>query len=200
MQINALFILNSIALGFGLAMDAFSVSLVNGLSEPDMTRRRQCFIAGVYAVFQFAMPMIGWLCVHTIATVFTSFQVFIPWIALLLLLAIGVSMLYEAYGDWKKEKAGETKAVQHGPVSFGTLMLQGVATSIDALSVGFTIAEYGVLEALLACLIIAVVTFILCYAGLFLGRKIGTRLSWRASILGGIILIAIGIEIFATGI
>ncbi len=200
MSVNALFLVNSVALGFGLAMDAFSVSLVNGLSEPRMKRSRQCLIAGVYAVFQFVMPLIGWLCVRTIAQVFTVFQQCIPWIALILLVVIGLSMLLEGKKDRKKEKSGHAEDIGHGPVSFGTLMLQGVATSIDALSVGFTIAEYGIFESLIACLVIALVTFALCYIALFLGRKIGTKLTWRAQYLGGIILIAIGIEIFVTGI
>ena len=78
--------------------------------------------------------------------------------------------------------------------------MQGIATSIDALSVGFTISEYGWLMALTAAIIIAVVTFILCMAGLRIGKKFGTKLAGKASVLGGIILIGIGLEIFLTGI
>ena len=78
--------------------------------------------------------------------------------------------------------------------------MQGVATSIDALSVGFTIAEYRTAQALAACLIIGGVTFVICIVGLRLGRRFGTRLAGKASVLGGVILIGIGIEIFVTGI
>ncbi len=186
------FIIYSLGLGVGLAMDAFSVSLANGLNDKSMKTNKMVGIAGVFAFFQALMPMIGWVCVHTIAQIFTSFQKFIPWIALILLVFIGGKMLIE--GITKKcdcEVSG---------VGFAALMVQGVATSIDALSVGFTISEYDLLLALLCALIIAVVTFIICMFGLFLGKKFGTCLAGKASILGGAILIVIGINIFLTGI
>ena len=85
MDITLIFIINSVLLGMGLAMDAFSVSLANGLNEPAMKKNRMSLIAGVFAFFQAAMPMIGWICVHTIMQVFKNFEKFIPWIALLLL-------------------------------------------------------------------------------------------------------------------
>ncbi|MER2026451.1 MAG: manganese efflux pump [Lachnospiraceae bacterium] len=189
---NLFFVATSAALGVGLAMDAFSVSLANGLHEPYMKRNRICAIAGVYAFFQYIMPMIGWICVHTIVEAFSQFRQFIPWIALLLLLYIGGKMILEGLEERKEEEAEN--------VSRGTLVLQGIATSIDALSVGFTIAEYDLIMANTAGLIIAAVTFVICVGGLLIGRKAGTRLSWKASILGGCILIAIGIEIFVKGI
>ncbi len=187
------FILKSILLGAGLAMDAFSVSLANGLNEPKMKKRRMCFIAGVFAFFQFLMPLIGWVCVHTIAQYFVAFEKFIPWIALVLLCFIGGKMLIE--GIKSKESDNESCAV-----CASALFVQGIATSIDALSVGFTIADYDFIKALISCLIIAVVTFIICMVGLFLGKKFGTKFAGKASILGGVILILIGIEIFITGI
>lgn len=190
-----LFIFNSMMLGVGLAMDAFSVSLTNGLNEPGMKKGRMSFIAGVYAFFQFAMPMLGWICVHTIVQYFRAFEKMIPWIALFLLLYIGGKMLYEGIrGSSGGDGAGPKE------LSFSILLLQGVATAIDALSVGFTIADYGAWMALCASLIIAVVTFFICIGGLAIGKKVGTRLSGKASVLGGIILILIGIEIFIKGI
>lgn len=191
---NFTFFLNSILLGVGLAMDAFSVSMANGLNEPDMKGGRMSLIAGCYGVFQFAMPMIGWICVHTIVVYFSAFQAFIPWIALILLLYIGGKMLIEGIRGGEAEDGGAKK------LAFGTLVVQGVATSIDALSVGFTIADYGALMAFVASMIIAVVTFFICIGGLVIGKKVGTKLSGKASILGGVILIGIGIEIFVTGV
>lgn len=191
MIFNFMFFFNSVLLGVGLAMDAFSVSLANGLNEPKMKTSRQCFIAGVFAFFQFIMPMAGFFCVHTVASFFGVFEKFIPWIALGLLGFIGGKMLIEGIRN-KREDTPQTA------VSIGALMLQGVATSIDALSVGFTISEHTPLGALLCCLIIAAVTFIICMGGIFLGKKFGTKLSGKASILGGCILIFIGIEIFVT--
>ena len=191
------FVLNSAALGIGLAMDAFSVSLANGLHEPLMKRGRICAIAGVYAFFQYMMPMIGWICVHTIVEVFDGFRKFIPWIALILLVYIGGKMLLEGL----RERSGEeTEGGQVRNIPKRDLLVQGIATSIDALSVGFTIAEYDFLMANAAALIIGAVTFVICVGGLLIGRKAGTRLSWKAAVLGGCILIAIGIEIFLKGI
>lgn len=193
MNWDFIFFFNSIFLGVGLAMDAFSVSLANGLNEPGMSRRRMSAIAGTFAFFQALMPMAGWICVHTIVQCFESFQQYIPWIALVLLLFIGGKMLIEGIKNNDEENSASS-------VGFVALMLQGVATSIDALSVGFTISDYGFFMALVCSLIIAVVTFVICMAGLAIGKRFGTKLSNKAAILGGIVLIAIGIEIFLTGI
>ncbi|MBQ9764772.1 MAG: manganese efflux pump [Lachnospiraceae bacterium] len=193
MKWDLLFFFNSALLGVGLAMDAFSVSLANGLNEPGMKKNKLCGIAGVFAVFQALMPMLGWICVHTVLQYFKAFEKFIPWIALALLVYIGTKMLID--GIKSKDSFDEKPAVD----LYG-LMLQGVATSIDALSVGFTIAEYGFLMALTCVLIIAVVTFFICIIGLIIGKKFGTKFSYKATIFGGIILIAIGLEIFITGI
>ena len=193
MNFSLSFFLNSILLGVGLAMDAFSVSLANGLHDTKMKISRMTLIAGTFAVFQAAMPMIGWICIHTIAQYFSAFEKMIPWIALLLLLLIGGKMLLE--GIRGEEEEEEVKSL-----SLGALMVKGVATSIDALSVGFTIADYGVLMAVVCALLIAVVTFIICMVGLKIGKKVGTKLSGKANILGGLILIGIGIEIFVKGV
>ena len=189
MSWNFTFFFNSLLLGVGLAMDAFSVSLANGLHEPQMRRRRMCGMAAVFAVFQALMPLIGWLCVHTIVQYFRSFEKLIPWIALVLLCFIGGKMLLEGL-------RGEEAEEEVGGVGVAALLLQGVATSIDALSVGFTIAEYNWPMALVCALLIALVTFAICLGGIALGKKFGTRLAGRAGILGGAILIFIGLEMF----
>lgn len=191
MEWNLMLFVNSAMLGVGLAMDAFSVSLANGLNEPAMKKGRMCTIAGVFAGFQALMPFIGWVCVHTVLQYFKIFEAFIPWIALILLCFIGGKMLKEGIQNKGEE-------VEKAEVGFKALMLQGVATSIDALSVGFTIAEYGLLMAVAAVLIIGVLTFFICFFGLALGKKFGTVFSNKATIMGGIILIIIGVEIFIT--
>ncbi|MBQ2889156.1 MAG: manganese efflux pump [Clostridia bacterium] len=193
MQLDFLFLFNSILLGTGLAMDAFSVSLVNGLNEPKMSRVRLCEIAGVFAFFQAFMPMTGWFLVKSVADKFTAFQKFIPWIALLLLLYIGINMLREGIKNDGVEK-------NVAAVSVTELIIQGIATSIDALSVGFTISSYNAVMAFLCSLIIAAVTFLICAAGIIIGRHCGTKFSGKSSMLGGMILIFIGIEIFIKGI
>jgi putative Mn2+ efflux pump MntP len=183
------FFVNNIILGVGLAMDAFSVSLANGLAEPNMPKSRMAGMAAVFGGFQFLMPFLGWFCVHSIVTLFSFFQPFIPWIALGLLVYIGWGMIKEGReGDISESKAASWKA----------LLIQGVATSIDALSVGFTIADYTLGMAFAASLLIGIVTFVICYAGVGLGKKFGLKLANKASIFGGLLLIAIGLEIFIT--
>lgn len=194
MEWNFVFFMNSVLLGVGLAMDAFSVAMANGLNEPGMKSKKMLGIAGVFAFFQGLMPLIGWVCVHTILQYFAAFEKLIPWIALILLVYIGGKMLW----DGIKAK-GEDEAEAVG-VGLSALMVQGVATSIDALSVGFTIADYGFVAALVCTIIIAAVTFVICMGGLMIGKKFGTKLSNKAAILGGVILIFIGIEIFVTGV
>ena len=189
------FFFNSALLGVGLAMDAFSVSLANGLNDAKMKTNKMLGVAGIFAFFQALMPMIGWICVHTVMQYFKSFEKLIPWIALALLGFIGGKMLVEGIRCKDSEESCEC-----AKLGFGTLLVQGIATSIDALSVGFTIAEYNLTMAILCAVIIAVVTFAICIAGIAIGKKFGTRLAGKAGIFGGSILIFIGIEIFASNV
>ena len=197
-------------LGVGLAMDAFSVSLANGFAEPTMKNGRMMKIAGIYAIFQFAMPVIGWFLVHEAVSFFNGFQKFIPWIALLLLAFIGGKMLIEGIRSRKCKNNGDCENcpnkscdikedVHSGEITTKLLMVQGIATSIDALSVGFTISDYNAVMTLASGLIIGAVTYVICFIGLKLGVKFGTRLAGNAKIVGGLILIGIGIEIFIKG-
>ena len=220
MDRGILFFVNSIFFGIGLAMDAFSVSMANGLNEPEMDRKKEFVIAGAFGVFQTLMPLLGWVLVHTALNAFQEFQRFIPWIALLLLSWIGGKMIAEGIRD-TREAAGFPADAQSGAGETGTtgsgaseaerngkektrklglwaLFVQAVATSIDALSVGFTIAEYDLPHALLESLIIGLVTFAISFAGIRIGKKFGMKLAGKASILGGVILVAIGFEIFVT--
>ncbi|MDO4421138.1 MAG: manganese efflux pump [Eubacteriales bacterium] len=198
-------ILNSFLLGIGLAMDAFSVSIANGIVESEMKKIRMLLMAGIYAAFQFIMPMLGWILVTTLEEMFTKFSILIPWIALILLLFIGGKMLAEGIVEGIKDKKqgnkdGKDKVMEARKLTWGALMVQGIATSIDALSVGFTIADYSLLRAFAASLIIGAVTLVICLLGLIFGKKIGGKFVSTATIIGGIILILIGIEIFIKGI
>ena len=192
MELTFMFFVTNLLLGIGLAMDAFSVSLANGLNEPHMKNPKTLGIAGMFAFFQGLMPMIGWVCVHSILQYFKSFEKVIPYIALVLLCFIGGKMLIEGIKtrnccDMPEHKAG-----------LGGLIIQGIATSIDALSVGFTIAEHTLPMALLAAALIALVTFWICLFGVQLGKKVGTCIAGKANIFGGAILLFIGLEIFIT--
>ncbi len=186
------FILESVGLGLGLAMDAFSVSLADGLHERNMKMGKMCLIAGVFAIFQAIMPLLGWLCVHTMVGYFSVLSKLVPWIALLLLGYIGVTMIMESRCTEEKCDVPNLTLVM--------LLTQGVATSIDALSVGFTIAEYDFSEALLCVGMIALVTFAVCLAGVALGKRFGMKFAGKASVFGGAILIVIGVEIFLSHI
>ena len=186
-------VLQSIALGVALAMDAFSVSMANGLNDPGMKKKKMCVIAGTFAGFQFAMPMIGWFCVTTIKEIFSMFEKFIPWIALILLLFIGGKMLLDGIRGGADDEEGS------GELGVKLLIVQGIATSIDALSTGFTTSAYSVFQAFISSLIIAIVTFVICIAGVKIGKKFGVKLAGKAQILGGVILILIGLKICFIG-
>ncbi len=190
---NILFFLNSFFLGLGLTMDAFSVSMANGMNEPGMSRSKTGAIAGTYAFFQFIMPVIGWYLVRTIVGLFDSLRKYVPWIAFLILLILGIKMIYDALNKHPEKATGiRLTAV--------VLVIQGIATSIDALSVGFTISDLKVIPALVCAMIIAAVTFAACFAGVEIGKRFGIALGNKAQILGGIILMIIGAEILIKGL
>lgn len=186
-----MFFAENILLGVALAIDAFSVSLANGLNEPCMKMRKMCTIAGLFAFFQALMPFLGWILITTVLSYFEAFKVFIPWIALDLLGFIGGKMLYE--GIKNKDCECECGCIS---LTVGALIVQGIATSIDALSAGLNFTEYDLFGAIVAAVVIALVTFMICLTGVFLGKKTGTKLAGKAGILGGVILIVIGIWIF----
>lgn len=186
-----LFFLNSCLFGIALAMDAFSVSIANGIHEPTMSKSKTFLIPTIFAILQGVMPFIGWFCVHNLIELFKFLNQLIPWIALLLLSFLGIKMIIEG------KKKDENTIISN---TFWALIIQGIATSIDALSVGCTIAEYNLTEAFVFVLIIAVITFFICFVGVIIGKKFGNKFSNKAELIGGIILIAIGIEICLTNI
>ena len=185
-------------IGIGLSMDAFAVSICKGLSVEKLKVKHALMVGLYFGGFQALMPLGGWFFVHHMAQLFSAFSVLIPWIALGLLVFIGSKMISEGVSSCRAGDEGASCRME--PLAFGALLLQGVATSIDALSVGFTIADYDALSAFVCALIIAAVTLVICLGGILIGRTFGTRLAGKASILGGVILIAIGIEIWVTGV
>ncbi len=191
-------IFSSIMLGIGLAMDAFSVSLANGLNEPKMHLRKAFGISGIFALFQGVMPLIGWVAVSAFLKLFNKFQPFIPWISLILLCFIGGKMLYESLR--KKSDEDETAKV----LTIGALFIQAIATSIDALTAGIDLAKNYPLHqypyVILAVGIIALLTFGICFAGVKIGQKVGTKFADKAGILGGCVLIFLGLKILITDI
>ncbi len=207
-KMTAAFILNSILFGVGLAMDAFSVSVVNGIADPKMRLRKVMLIAGVFAFFQALNPLLGYLAVHTVVEYFSAISRFLPLVSFLLLSYIGVHMVYSGARCMRCKNCGNLDMCKDKPclsdetgnLTFKTLIIQGIATSIDALSVGFTIADYTMVQASVCAAIIAAVTLIICLIGLKAGNRIGRLFADRAQIAGGIVLILIGIEILVKGI
>lgn len=183
------FYVRSLLLGVGLAMDACAVSMANGLKESNMRLKKHIFIAMLFALFQAFMPLLGYFVGHALLE---WIEKFIPWIALVILSFLGINMLISGIKNKKDENEKKLTIIN--------LLIQAVATSIDALSVGFTFADYTLNQALLCAGSIAIVTFIICIIALWIGKKFGTKLGNKAEILGGVILIGIGLEIFLTGI
>ena len=174
-------------------MDAFSVSMADGLNEPDMSQKKRLGICGCFAFFQAAMPILGWFSVRRMLRAFEVLIPLIPWACLAILCFIGAGMVLEAF----RQPQGQCTMKK---LTVGSLLLQGLATSLDALSVGFAIARYRFPMAAVSAAIIAMVTFPVCLLGVLLGRKAGMGLSSRAMILGGLILIAVGVQIWLRGI
>ena len=193
-----LFVLQAVLLGLALAMDAFSISIANGINESRMSRKKTLSIPITFAFFQFIMPLIGWFLVRSLQDYFESFQKLVPYIALILLYLIGGKMIASGLNELWATEADESKGgMILNPL---TLFIQGIATSIDALSVGLTISEYSFIYAFQVSVVIAVVTFAVCLIGIKFGKRIGNRISMGAGIFGGMILMVIGTKIFLSGI
>ena len=174
---------------------------VYGINESGMSRRKTLFIPLTFAFFQFIMPLCGYLIVHTIVEYFSFLQKASLWTGFVLLMFLGIKMIKEGIEERKAIARDGLVSVQEGAgeefrgVGNAALLLQGIATSLDALSAGFAIAGYSVYEGISAALIIMVITFCLCLAGLRLGKKLGEIFAGRASVLGGVILMIIGIKL-----
>ena len=183
------FVMQSLFLGVGLAMDATCVAMTNGLNYPKLKIRHAVLIAFMFGFFQALMPLIGYLLGVNFSSFLTKFT---PIIALVLLSFLGGKMLLEAFKKCDEEEVE--------PFNFKLLLVQAFATAIDALSVGVIMVNYTVTELTIALLLIGVITFLFSFIAVFIGKKFGVLLSNKASILGGVILIIIGLEIFISGI
>lgn len=179
-------IVSIILLAIGLAMDAFSVSVTRGLTLK-CNIKYALIIALSFGVFQAFMPVLGWFSGIQLQYVVSTFA---PWIAFLLLLGIGFKMIYESlFTDEDVCKV----------FSFRELLILSVATSIDAFAVGVTFAFLNT-EILIPILIIGLVTFILSFIGIYIGKNIGHLFENKMEIIGGVILIIIGFKILLENI
>lgn len=178
-------IIEIIVLSIGLAMDATAVSMTNGMNDTKMKVKKILLIGLTFGLFQALMPLLGYL----FGTLFVDFVEKIDhWIALILLGFLGIQMLREGFS-----KNEDKEEVKH--LGFKMLLIQGVATSIDALAVGVSLASLKA-NILVAVISIGIITTLLSIIGVYMGKKFGNLLNNKASILGGIILIGIGLKIF----
>ena len=184
-------ILTSLLMGIGLAMDACAVSMANGLKYPKIKVSKILLISSMFGLFQGLMPLIGYFVGSAILT---KIEWLIPIVALVLLSFVGGKMIYEGI-KYKEENCNCCN-----DLTLKLMLIQAIATSIDALSVGFIISNYNISEAIICNGVIALVTFVICFFAVFIGKKFGTKLGSKAQILGGLILIVIGVEIFINGV
>ena len=175
--------LDVLLIGVGLAMNAFAVSVCKGMTMPRQAVRKALIVAGYFAVFQALMPLLGFILGSGFSPLVSSLN---RWIAFILLALIGVLMIRESFHP---EEAGA-----NDDVSFKVMLPLAVATSIDALATGVSFAFMNA-NVWYAVSIIGLVTFLLCFAGVLLGRVAGEKLQKRARLLGGIVLILIGLKI-----
>ena len=199
-------VLQTVLIGASLAMDAFAVSVCNGMCYRDMDKKKGGIIAATFGLFQMAMPLTGFFIAFGLSRFIDTgyIDMFDHWIAFALLMFIGVKMIFDAAGELR----GESEAITPKKFSMAEVLVQGVATSIDALAVGVSfIAMYdsGINEVTVwgYTAIIGVVTLAIAAAGIFLGSKVGKLFEKKAGvaqIIGGLVLVCIGIKILIEGI
>ena len=179
-------------IAIGLAMDAFAVSISNGIVIKNVRFKHAIKFGIFFGFFQFIMPVIGWLCARNFKEAIESFD---HWIAFILLLIIGGKMFIESF---KAEEDEDSVKTDGDDVSFYNMIILAIATSIDALAVGVSFAfldSSNGLNIWVSSIIIGIVAFVISYAGIYLGKKIGNLIQKNAERIGGIILISIGVKI-----
>lgn len=179
--------LELVILSLGLAMDAFAVAVCKGLALGKLNIKHYLIVGLWFGGFQALMPLIGFLLGRTFSGYITRFS---HWIAFTLLVIIGINMVREAFGEEENTTAG---------LAFGTMFILAIATSIDALAVGVTLAFLQV-NIWLSIALIGLITFCMSAAGLHIGNLFGTRYRKRAELAGGVILILLGTKILLEGI
>lgn len=182
-------------LAVGLSMDAFAVSVGNGLSMKKSDPKAALAIAASFGLFQALMPTVGYFLGSAFETVISRFD---HYIALIFLGFIGGKMIFDGIRELreKKKSAGASEEEKPFKLSFGALMIQSVATSIDALIVGVSFAALPNVNIWIAVTLIGIITFSISLVGVFSGKKFGQLLGSRAEIFGGLILVGIGVKVF----
>ncbi len=184
-------LLTLVLLALGLSADAFAVAITNGMCSNRVTKGHAIATAFAFGFFQALMPVLGFTLGRTFSDFVCRYQ---HWIALLLLGAIAINMLTDTFKEWKS--AGTiSMCTTRNIFSVKNLLMQAIATSIDALAAGVSIAVLNI-NIVSAALLIGLITFILCTAGVYIGKKFGSLLGLRAKLIGGLVLLTIGLKIF----
>ncbi len=177
----------------GLSMDAFAVSIGNGLSMKKSQPKAALAIAFSFGLFQALMPTLGYFLGTAFEQVIREFD---HYIALVFLGFIGGKMIFDGIKELRARKKGEEAEEKGFKLSFGTLMIQAVATSIDALIIGVSFAALPDVNIWAAVVLIGITTFAISLVGVFFGKKFGQLLGSKAEVFGGIVLVAIGVKVF----
>ena len=182
-------IINSLLLALGLGVYSFSISLVNGISYPDTSKKDQLKESFIFGICQSIMPFTGYILLVYFSNKLTILKTVSPYVSLILLSYLGIKLIIESFKTNMIEKSNIK-------LTIGTLILQGIATSIDAVSCSFSMINLSMFEAVIEIVIIGIVTVILSLLALNLGKEIGKKIEKYSQIIGGIILIIIGIVLF----
>lgn len=191
--------------GVALSMDACAVGMTNGMCDPKMPLKRTLLIAAFFGFFQMLMPLIGYFITGIMTDAFQeTFEKISSWISFILLAVLGGKMIFDGIKEWRSEE-GQTcdcdERAESGKLPIVKLLLQAIATSIDALAIGVVMQLEGLaLGVWISTAVIGVTTFGLSVAAVYIGKAVGNKLADKAGLLGGVVLLAIGIKILIEGL
>lgn len=201
-------------MGVALSMDACAVGMTNGMTDAKMPFKRALLIGGCFGLFQFLMPLIGYFITGIVANAFLdTFQKISSWISFALLAFLGGKMIFDSVRcllATRKIQRGEPNDGEGAycnveKLTIGKLLLQAVATSIDALAVGVTLQMAAISEGLAlgpwgSTATIGLTTFLLSVGAVYIGKLVGDKLADKASLIGGLVLVGIGLKILIEGL
>lgn len=178
--------LDAFLVSLSMSIDASTVNVVNGLEDKDMKLGKMIFISFIFGLFQFLMPVIGYFIGFSLKE---YLETYIPWIAFTLLLALGI----KSFIDWIKDFRNKEE-VKEKKLTLINILVQGIATSIDALCVGFVFLDYTFFDAMMTFILIGVVTFIMSFLAVFLSKKVAGKLTRWAGLIASIVFVALAIK------
>lgn len=182
-------IIKSFVLAIGLGVDSFSISLINGMTYQGKNRKILIEQSLIFALCQGIMPFIGYIALVYFSSKLLIIKEIAPYISLILLAYLGIKLIIESRKNELVDNASNN-------LSFSIFLLQGIATSIDAISCSFSMISLSLNDALIEILIITIITYLMCYIAIHIGKEIGNRIEKYSKVIGGIVLILIGIIIF----